>query len=255
MPALTLAPPIVLPRDPGALRTPSVATADPRTRYPLHGLTLLAVEDSRFAADALRLICQRSGARLRRAETVHAARSHLAVYRADVVMVDLGLPDGRGEDLIAAIARSDARPALLLAMSGDVQARGAALAAGADVFVEKPLPGLVAFQRLILHHLGGAQPAIPDAAPVPEADPVALHDDLVRAAGILGKATDPEATDYVAGFVAGVARHAGDRELADAADRARGDAGALTLLRGMIADRLGEAQALPAGFDRRSGPG
>ena len=36
-------------------------------RLPLQGLSLLVVDDSRFTCDALRLVLQRAGARLRRA--------------------------------------------------------------------------------------------------------------------------------------------------------------------------------------------
>ncbi len=78
-------------------------------RLPLQGLTLLAVEDSRFASDALRLLSQRSGARLRRAESLEAAWAHLRVYRPDVILVDLGLPDGRGETLIRRLAQARRR--------------------------------------------------------------------------------------------------------------------------------------------------
>ena len=64
-------------------RLPEAITLSPTFRpcaeadLPLQGITVLAVEDSRFACDALRLLCQRSGARLRRAETLEAARAHL----------------------------------------------------------------------------------------------------------------------------------------------------------------------------------
>src|SRR5210317_1897564 len=40
----------------------------PSANSPLLGLTILAVEDSHHACEALRLICLRSGARLRRAD-------------------------------------------------------------------------------------------------------------------------------------------------------------------------------------------
>ncbi|MES2144049.1 MAG: response regulator [Pseudomonadota bacterium] len=120
-------------------RAPTAAFGPPAgTGLPLQGLTLLAVEDSRFAADALRLFAQRSGARLRRADSLTTARSHLGVYRPDAVLIDLGLPDGRGEDLIADLAQRPARPGLILGMSGDPTARDAAMGAGADAFVEKP---------------------------------------------------------------------------------------------------------------------
>ncbi|NQZ71900.1 MAG: response regulator, partial [Dinoroseobacter sp.] len=40
---------------------------------PLLGLRLLLVEDSRFAAEAVRLMCLKSGARLRRADSIATA--------------------------------------------------------------------------------------------------------------------------------------------------------------------------------------
>jgi len=56
-------------------------TPAPTATRPLLGLTILVVEDSRFACDAMRLLCLRSGARIRRADCLRSARRHLQVYR------------------------------------------------------------------------------------------------------------------------------------------------------------------------------
>ncbi len=210
---------------------------------PLQGVTVLAVEDSRFACEALRLMCQRAGARLRRAESLSVARAHLRVYRPDVVIIDLGLPDGRGEALIADLARSPQRPIAVLGTSGNPMGRACALDAGADGFIDKPYASVLAFCAELQTHLhlpcGGAVPTeMPAAALSP--DPMALHDDLALAARALAGEPDAATRRYVARFLSGIAAHAKDPGLAEAAtlaDGATADHG-FRRLRDLIADRL-----------------
>lgn len=206
-----------------------------RSHLPLQGRTLLLVEDSRFASDALRLMAQRSGARFRRAATIAAAQGHLRVYRPDLVLVDLGLPDGRGEDLIRDIAQSRLCP--VLAISGDAAGRAAALAAGAAAFVEKPFPSLARFQRVILEALG--LPEVDSTAQeAPAPDRMALIDDLRQAAIWLASDEVRAAPRFLVGFVAGVARQSGDAGLLAAARTAASDAAGLDGLQQLVDDRL-----------------
>jgi DNA-binding response OmpR family regulator len=204
---------------------------------PLQGLTLLAVEDSRFSSDALRLLCQKSGARLRRADSLRGAEAHLTLYRPDVVIIDLGLPDGRGEALIYSLALRKPRVGLILGTSGDPDGRGAALAAGADGFFEKPIASLAAFQTLILRHLPDrrALPALDEARIAP--DPMSLCDDLKRAATLAAGDGDAHARQYLAAFVAGVARSTQDTALAAAA-AAVADGAEMAVLSPLLRDRI-----------------
>jgi CheY-like chemotaxis protein len=218
-----------MPFPPEGPRLPDV----PASALPLRGVTVLAVEDSRFTCDALRLVLTRSGARLKRAETLAAARSHLACYRPDLVIADLGLPDGRGEALIAELAATG-QP--VLALSGDPGARDAALDAGAVAFIDKPIPSVADFLRLVGQLVAGDRADVAGGAPPGSpADPLALRDDLARAAQLITSGGSD--LGYVAGFLRSLARAAGDTALERAALAAATDTGRLALSQ-LVADRL-----------------
>ena len=125
----------------------------PTATRPLLGLTVLVVEDSRFACDAMRLLCLRSGARIRRADCLKSARRHLQVYRPSAVIIDLGLPDGSGAELISELSVTSPRVEVILGTSGDSFSEEVALAAGADGFLAKPISSVIAFQNAIISAL------------------------------------------------------------------------------------------------------
>jgi CheY-like chemotaxis protein len=220
------------------LPDPQMPAAPPGAALPLQGLTLMVVDDSRFTCDALRLILHRAGARLRRAESLEIARLHLHCYRPDLAIVDLGLPDGRGEDLIAELS-ADGFP--VLGISGDPDGRSSALDAGAAAFLEKPIGSVAGLVRLIRQLTTGVGPVEKgEEMPVPSGDPVALRDDLVRGAELITAPGDPA---YARAFLQSLARASGDLALEQAVrdsttgfDRAR--------LACMIEERLSALRSL-----------
>ncbi|WP_298843988.1 response regulator [uncultured Roseobacter sp.] len=192
----------------------------PTALRPLLGLTVLVIEDSRFACEAMRLLCLRSGARIRRADCLKSARRHLQVYRPSVVIVDIGLPDGNGLDLIAELSQSDPRVDVVLGTSGDPDGEALCIAAGADDFLAKPITSLSVFQQSVLSNLPpDRQPAglreLPDDQISP--DIMAFQDDMAHIAGVLDEQSDETTLDYVAQFLGGVARSASDDGLEAAA--------------------------------------
>ena len=210
---------------------------------PLQGLTVLLVEDSRLASEAMRLLCLRSGARIRRADGLQSAERHLRLYRPGVAIVDMGLPDGDGGELIARIATMSPRIPVVLGLSGDPTLEDAALAAGADGFLAKPVDNLALFQQAILGRLpDAARPMglrlLPDETVQPDA--TALLDDLAYLAQMLMPDMDDGLRGYAAGFLAGLGRVANDASLgAAAAELAReGDVSAILQVRSLIEHRL-----------------
>ena len=225
-------------------------TPTPTAQRPLLGLTVLGVEDSRFASDALRLMCLRLGARIRRADSLASAERHLRVYRPTVVIIDIGLPDGSGLDLVETLAEARPRPPVLLATSGDATTRADALSKGADGFIEKPATSLAAFQTAILAHLPREQhPAGPRSIPREDVkpDPIALRDDMEHAADLLDGDVAAETLAYVSQFVTGLCQWSGDTALAQAAaDLASPDktATAIPRLRSLLGAHLAKPLAV-----------
>ena len=203
------------PTDPFAATTPA-----PTAARPLLGLTILVVEDSRFACEAMRLLCLRSGARIRRADCLRSARRHLRVYRPSVAMIDLGLPDGSGLDLIHELTSNTPPAEAVLAMSADDHMQTPALSAGAHGFLAKPVSSLAEFQESILSLLPmdrrppGPRVMVDEQV---EPDQIAFQDDIAHVADVLEDAGEARTLDYVAQFLGGVARSAQDKRLEEAA--------------------------------------
>lgn len=226
----------------------------PTSARPLLGLTVLVIEDSRYACEAMRLLCLRSGARIRRADCLRAAARHLKVYRPSVAIIDLGLPDGSGAELIADLAQAATRPEVILGTSGDLDGEAAAMRAGADGFLAKPVTSLAVFQDAILSRLPSERrPVGPRVVPTEEVrpDPIAYRDDMAHIADVLEDAEDERAIDYAAQFVGGVARSIDDIVLLSAAEalaaqRARGGSASseTATLAGLVQERLTEKVAI-----------
>jgi ActR/RegA family two-component response regulator len=226
----------------------------PTATRPLLGLTVLVVEDSRYSSDAMRLLCLRSGARIRRADCLMTARRHLQVYRPGVMIVDLGLPDGSGADLISEVSQTAPRVDVILGTSGDSFAEDVAIAAGADGFLAKPVTSVDAFQRAILEQLPSDRrptgPRLVGNDPV-RPDPIAYRDDMALAAEMLDNRSDPRALDYVTQFLWGVAYSAGDHALQAAAEdfsqafqNGQPQPAIMARLAGLVQERLSDRVAI-----------
>ncbi|WP_425101737.1 response regulator [Tropicibacter sp. S64] len=226
----------------------------PTATRPLLGLTVLVVEDSRYACDAMRLLCLRSGARIRRADCMASARRHLQVYRPSVVIVDLGLPDGSGADLIAELVNATPRIDVVLGTSGDTFSEDVAMAAGADGFLAKPIESVVVFQSKILSALPPERqpsgPRLVSNDPI-HPDPLSFRDDMAHAAEVLDSRGDGRMLDYVAQFLRGVAMSAGDaplevaaKDLSDARANGRPIQSVVARVAALIHDRLSEKVAI-----------
>ncbi len=227
-------------------------TLHPTADRPLQGMTVLVVEDSRYASEAIRLLCLRSGARIRRANSLETAHRHLAVYRPTVVIVDEGLPDGSGTALIKELATDQPRVPVLIGMSGDPEAEELALQAGADGFFEKPVENLALFQQTILAHLPAENAThgpriLPNEVVTPT--PATLDQDLEQLAGLI-RSTDAPTLAYATQFLGTIAKMAHDPVLEAAAlslaqSRAEGGSFHANALRvaGIVDARLAQARS------------
>ncbi len=108
----------------------------------LDGPLILAVEDEPRNAALLEAILRRAGFRLHVADELGEAREWLADGTPSLVLLDRHLPDGDGLDLIPEIkgsARLHDVPILLVSASVLPHDVEAAMAAGCDGFLAKPV--------------------------------------------------------------------------------------------------------------------
>jgi two-component system response regulator TctD len=102
-------------------------------------MRLLLVEDTEDVADAIIASFARRGDAVDHVTSVEAAETAIAVQDYDVMMLDIGLPDGLGTSVLqAARARGSRTPILMLTARSGIEDRVAALDKGADDYLVKP---------------------------------------------------------------------------------------------------------------------
>ncbi|MFE9652660.1 response regulator [Micromonospora sp. NPDC006431] len=124
---------------------------------------ILVVDDEPQILRALRINLRARGYDVQVAETGAAALKAAASHPPDLVVLDLGLPDLDGVDVIRGLRGWTAVPIIVLSGRAGSEDKVSALDAGADDYVTKPfgVDELLARIRAVTRRLGGATPAAP----------------------------------------------------------------------------------------------
>ena len=127
--------------------------------------TVLVVEDDASLNTALAATLKAAGYRAVTAHSGAEGMRWFAHYAPDLVVLDLGLPDRDGLDLIADIRQRGATPIVVLSARDGEAMKVQALDLGADDYVQKPfgVDELLARLRAALRHgvqMRGSEPLI-----------------------------------------------------------------------------------------------
>lgn len=132
-------------------------------------MRLLLIEDNERLAESLLEGLEGEGFVLDRFGTLAMARSALATAHYDLVLLDLGMPDGDGMDLIRALRQSgSSTPVLVITARDALGDRIRGLDSGADDYLVKPFSTLelAARCRALLRRPGGSLGTVLEAGNV-----------------------------------------------------------------------------------------
>ncbi|MFV1949512.1 MAG: sigma-54-dependent transcriptional regulator [Anaerolineales bacterium] len=107
--------------------------------------TILLVDDEKNARNNIGKYLESEGYEVLLAADLKTARKHLAAQEADIVLLDVQLPDGYGPDLLAETAQLPNRPPIIMITAhGKIDMAVEAMKNGAHDFIQKPIK----FERL-----------------------------------------------------------------------------------------------------------
>jgi DNA-binding response OmpR family regulator len=104
--------------------------------------SVLLVEDSAMISGALKMLLEAGGFDVTLASSAAEAAAWDKAEPADVMLLDLGLPDGDGLTVLAALEARGLKPVMTFAMTGhsDEATRLRCIAAGCNDVLLKPVP-------------------------------------------------------------------------------------------------------------------
>lgn len=168
---------------------------------------VLVVDDEHAIVRALSAALSARGYRVEVARDGHEALERAASTAPDLIVLDLGLPDLDGIEVVKRIRSWSEVPIVVLTAEGADEVKVTALDEGADDYVTKPFstPELLARLRVALRH---HQRARPDGLDEARLQVGALVVDLPHHAVHVGE-TRLDLTPKEFGFLAVLARHPG----------------------------------------------
>ena len=102
-------------------------------------MRVLLVEDTEDVAGAIRDSFARRGDAVDHATTLQGAADCVAIQSYDVIILDIGLPDGSGKDFLRLLRSGGvATPVLMLTAQSSIEERVLTLDEGADDYMVKP---------------------------------------------------------------------------------------------------------------------
>jgi two-component system KDP operon response regulator KdpE len=118
------------------------------------GARVLVVEDEPQIRFALRRYLEGNGYQVREAEDGAGALREFGLFKPDVLLLDLMLPDMSGVDIVRELRRDHATPIVVVSAVGDERTKVQALDEGADDYLTKPfgMDELLARLRVALRH-------------------------------------------------------------------------------------------------------
>jgi len=123
---------------------------------------ILVIEDEPAIRSVLRVLLEAEGYRFIEADTAMRAEIEARSHKPDLLLVDLGLPDGDGLKVIRKVRAWSPVPVIVLSARTMEEQKIAALDAGADDYVTKPFsaPELLARVRAALRrNVRSAEPS------------------------------------------------------------------------------------------------
>jgi two-component system, OmpR family, KDP operon response regulator KdpE len=127
------------------------------------GARVLVVDDEQQILRALRTSLRGAGYEVETADTAESALAAAAMRPPEAVILDLVLPDGTGTDVCREFRTWSSAPVIVLSAVGEEREKVAALDAGADDYVTKPvgIDELLARLRAVLRRTApGGEPVI-----------------------------------------------------------------------------------------------
>jgi DNA-binding NtrC family response regulator len=102
--------------------------------------TILLVDDEKNARNNIGSYLESEGYEVLLAADLKTARKHLSALEADIVLLDVQLPDGYGPDLLAETAQLPNRPPIIMITAhGKIEMAVEAMKNGAHDFIQKPI--------------------------------------------------------------------------------------------------------------------